>query len=232
MNLFEKVSLVVGFVAILFVGWYSYGVGVKRGVDATTDAFVAKIDSLNEWYAAHPPSPGTDTIYVEKPPLVIHDIMTIVDTLFQGDSEIIAKYPYAVWNISYNDLNGGLIVITYNGEKRAENRIGSFSIQGDDKFDFQSSPWKAPVKAKDLITPFAYTHLNLIVDASPDYAAIGGTTAKAYLGRAEMKLNYGVVLLQRLDMSLCAGLGYNKWRNPTFYPLIGVQCRIRILGRY
>lgn len=232
MSLFGKILVIVGIIAGLLVGWFIYNQGVKNGIDDTTDIWVAKVDSLNQWYAAHPPSPETTTIYIQKPPLVVHDTMTVIDTLFIGDSLITAKYPYAIWNVSYNDMNGGLIVITYNGEKRAENRIGSFAIQGDDKFDFSSSPWKPPVKPEQLTVPFIYTNMNLVVDAYPDYAAIGGTTVKTYVGKAEMKLDYGVVILQRVNVSLCAGLGYDKWRNPSWYPLVGVQARIRILGRY
>jgi hypothetical protein len=233
MNWLKWVVIGVLVLLVVGVGVFVYNQGIKRGVEVTTNYFVNKIDSLNQWVQVHPPSPETTTIYVQIPPFVVHDTMRITDTaLFKPDSLIVARYPFAVWQMSYNSLNGGLSVITYNGEKRAENKIGSFSIQGDDKFDFSSSPWKAPIEPKMLTVPFIYTHANLIASVFPDYAAIGGTKVSPYVGRAEMKLDYGVVIVQRVSVSLSAGLGYDKFRDPTWYPLAGIEARIRILGRY
>lgn len=233
MNWLKWVGIIMVLLLVVGVGVFVYNQGIKRGVTVTTSYFIKKINSLNVHYPSQPPSSEPTIIWLERPPLVEVDSFTHVETLnFKPDSIIIARYPKAIWHVSYNDLSGGLIVETYDAHKFTDNRVGSFSIEGKEKLDYQSSPWKAPIEPKMLTVPFLYTNMSLIASLYPDYAAIGSSNLKPYLGKAEVKLNYGVVIVQRVGISLAAGLGYDKWRTPTFYPLIGLEMRVRILGRY
>ena len=232
-----KTALILLGILVIAIGtgWF---LGVKKGysngINEATNIFVNKIDSLNEWHRTHPPSLETTEIYVESPPLIKMDTLKVVDTfLFKPDSLIKANYPFAIWRVSYDALNGGLIVETYGAEKRVGNKIGSFSLQGDSKFDFKSSPWESPTKILANRAPFLYTNAHLVCSIVPDYSAIGSKDVFSYFGVSSVNLEYALVIGQRVDISIDGGVAYDKWRTTMkWYPEVGLHISVRIFGRH
>lgn len=219
--------VVIVLAVIAFIGYSVYKKGYESGVNTTTNVFVHKIDSLNSHYPSQPPSVETTTIWVDRPPLVIHDSFAKIETLaFTPDSAIIKKYPKAIWTVSYSALNGELIVQTYDAHKFTKDEVGSFSLEGKQTLGFESSPWVSPVISKTVTVPFVQTNLTVIGTAYPDY-----TSLKEF-GSADLKMQYGVIFLQRLQLSSEGGLGWDKARDPKFYPFLGISASYRLLGKY
>jgi hypothetical protein len=227
MNWLKWVVIGVLVLLVVGVGVFVYNQGIKRGVEVTTDAWVLKMDSLQQWTKQHPPSPDTVPIFITKPPMVVAETLpVVVESLFQKDTVITNRYPYLIWSVSYDNLGGSLTVITANGQERHGGKIGSFSIVGDKNFTFSSTPWTSPVSAKTMMMPFVRTNLTIIVNAYPDYINL------KEFGSATTKLEYGVIFLNQLQLAVGGGLGWDKSRDPKFYPFLGISASYRLFGKY
>jgi len=215
------IALAAIVVGILVGAHFIYAAGQKNGYTQAEEVYKPKLDSLDKWVKAHPPTIDTveSIIYIHEPGIVHHDTAHI-DTfanLFNPDTLIAKKYPYAMWWVTYSDLTHQLSGIFYSGDTFSVKNVGSFGIQGDEHFSVEKSePW-IPKKGVPLILA------NVVVEATgyPSFT-------KSVFSSAEVRIAPGLSFFRRLELRIPAGVRYiapSQWS-----PVIGGEVRI-VLGR-